>query len=68
MSSATPTVMHMTMTANALREKLEQVKFAGQVGDDSQGDYRESMNTATRDQVRELVELVEMLIEQLETR
>ena len=53
---------------NALREKLEQVKFAGQVGDDSQRDYRESMNTATRDQVRELVELVEMLIEQLETR
>lgn len=52
---------------NALREKLEQVKFAGQVGDDSQGDYRESMNTATRDQVRELVELVEMLIEQLES-
>jgi hypothetical protein len=52
----------------AIREKLEQLKFAGQVGDDSQGDYREAMNTATRDQVKELVELVEMLIDRLDNQ
>ena len=56
------------MRTAALRKKLEQVRLAGQVGDDSQGDYREAINSATRDQVRELVELVEMLIEQLEER
>jgi len=56
------------VTMTAIREKLEQLKFAGQVGDDSQGDYREAMNTATRDQVKELVELVEMLIDRLDNQ
>jgi hypothetical protein len=50
----------------AIRGKLEQVKSAGYPADDSQGDYSDALNSATRDQVKELVELVEMLIDRLD--
>lgn len=56
------------MRTKALRTKLEEVKQAGYSTFDSQADMRESMNEATRDQVRALIELVEMLINQLEDK